>query len=204
MAWMNLEPAHRQAREEFAQQQPESMAVNAALTYRREAGEFTVPFLGCQYLVRYPGGEVKKTGGDGELPKEVQIILLHYLTKASPARVEVRFISFRELPSGFIYTGPFTNRVVRPLVSIFGQKPELLVRAGEMLGGKRVRLGDAAVSVPVLPKIPITFVLWLGDEEFPPSGNVLFDAFAPYHLATEDYAFLPGLVLGKMKSLVFT
>ncbi len=204
MAWMNLEPAHRQAKEEFARREPESMAFNAAVTYRPETAEFTVPFLGSPYLIKYPGGEVIDPAGGGEVPKEVQITLLHYLAKASPAQVEGRLISFQELPGGFIYVGPFTNRAVRPLVGMFGGKPELLVRAAKMLGGRQVEMGDVAVSVPALPKIPITFVLWLGDEEFPPSGNVLFDASASRHLPTEDYALLPGLVLGKMKRLLFT
>ncbi|AEG14800.1 DUF3786 domain-containing protein [Desulfofundulus sp. TPOSR] len=202
MAWMNLEPAHRQAKEEFALREPGSMAFNAAVTYRPETAEFIVPFLGSHYLVKYPGGEVIDAAGGPEVPKEVQITLLHYLAKASPAQVEGRLISFQELPGGFIYVGPFNNRAVRPLVGIFGGKPELLVRAAEMLGGRRVEIGDVAVSVPVLPKVPITFVLWLGDEEFPPSGNVLFDASASRHLPTEDYALLPGLVLGKMRRLV--
>ncbi|MGB9803043.1 DUF3786 domain-containing protein [Desulfofundulus sp.] len=199
---MNLEPAHQQAKEEFALREPESMAYNAAVIYRPERGEFIVPFLGLHYLVKYPDGEVTDAAGGAEVPREIQITLLHYLAKASPARVEGRFISFQELPGGFIYAGPFHNRAVRPLVGIFGSKPELLVQAAEMLGGRRVEIGDVAVTVPVLPKIPVTFVLWLGDEEFPPSGNVLFDSSAPRHLPTEDYALLPGLVLGKMKKLL--
>ncbi|MBE3588299.1 MAG: DUF3786 domain-containing protein [Thermoanaerobacteraceae bacterium] len=203
MPWMNLEPAHRQARAEFARKDPRSMADCGAVGYDPVKGEFIVPFLGSDYIVGYPGGEVRELSGVTGVPLEVQILLLHYLVKAGPARAEGRLISFKELPGGSIYTGPFTNRAVRPLVGIFGQKPELLVRAGEMLGGERVPVGDVAVRVPALPKIPITFVLWLGDEEFPPSGNVLFDASAPCHLPTEDYALLPGLALGKMKRLVF-
>ncbi|SHF61446.1 protein of unknown function [Desulfofundulus australicus DSM 11792] len=202
MAWMNLEPAHRQAKEEFARRDPESMAFNAAVTYRQETQEFVVPFLGADYLVKYPGGEVKDASSGQEVPEEIRIVLLHYLARSSPARVEGRLISFQELPGGFIYTGPFNNRAVRPLVSLFGDKPDLLVQAAKMLGGSQVAMGDVAVNIPVLPKIPVTFLLWLGDDEFPPSGNVLFDASAPRHLPTEDYALLPGLALGKMRKII--
>lgn len=202
MPWMNLEPAHRLAREEFARRDPENMAFSAAVAYDFQKAEFSVPFLGTYYLVQYPEGKVKEATGLEDVPLEVQILLLHYLAKASPAQPEGRWIAFQEMPGGFIYVGPFTNRAVRPLVGFFGDKPELLVRAAEMLGGKRIEVGDVAVSIPVLPKIPLAFIIWRGDEEFPPAGNVLFDASAPRHLPTEDYALLPGLVLGKMKRLL--
>lgn len=202
MPWMNLGPAHRLAREEFAVRDPEAMAFSAAVTFEPAKMEFCVPFLGERYLVRYPEGEVVEEGGSGEVPQEVQILLLHYLSKATPAVPEGRWIAFQELPGGFIYAGPFYNRAVRPLVGLFGQRPELLVRAAEMLGGEMMDGGDVAVRIPVLPKIPLAFLLWAGDEEFPPAGNVLFDASAPRHLPTEDYALLPGLVLGKMKGLL--
>ena len=115
--------------------------------------------------------------------------------------MEGKLISFRELPSGSIYIGPFTNRAIKPLVSIFGDRPGALAEAAEKIGGQRVEMGDLSVKVPVLPKIPITFLLWEGEDEFTSSGNVLFDASAPSHLDTEDYALLPGLAIWEMKRL---
>jgi len=44
--------------------------------------------------------------------------------------------------------------------------------------------------------VPITFVLWRGDEEIPPSGNVLFDASIPSYLPVEDIAVVCGAVAG--------
>ena len=84
-------------------------------------------------------------------------------------------------------------------MSIFGGCPEKLVEAGEKLGGQRADAGDWAVTVHIFPKVPVTFVLWEGDDEFPPSGNILFDSSAALHLETEDYALLPGLAIFQMK-----
>lgn len=200
MAWMNLKPALAQARLDFAARDARSMADHAAVPYRAEEGKFSVPFLGGLYAIAYPEGEISGPAGE-EVPLEIQVVLLHYLSQAGPAVPEKRWVSFKELPGGSIYTGPFTNRSILPLVGVFGSRPDKLVQSAAALGGREERFGDVAVSVPVLPKIPIAFVLWLGDEEFPPSGNVLFDASAPRHLPTEDYAWLPGLVLGRMKKL---
>jgi len=42
--------------------------------------------------------------------------------------------------------------------------------------------------------------LWEGDEEFPPSGNILFDASAGSHFATEDFAVLASVVVYALKN----
>ena len=36
------------------------------------------------------------------------------------------------------------------------------------------------------PRVPITLVLWRGDDEFPPDGNILFDRSISDYLTTED------------------
>lgn len=200
MALVNLNPAHEKAKENFSRSVPEIMAANSGVTYHSDSCVFEISFLGREYRISHPEGNVDALDG-GNVPLENRICILHYLTGASAAGLEGRHISFSELPSGFIYVTPFTNRCIRPLVSIFGREPQKLIEAGEKLGGKREELGDYAVTVPVFPKIPITFVLWEGDDEFPPSGNVVFDASAPEHLETEDYALLPGLAVFTMKRL---
>jgi len=195
--WMNLEPAIRKAREEFGRRDPEAMAFNARVSFAR--GEFEIPFLGEAYLVRHPQGEVRCVPQEQEVPLPLQIILLHYLAQATPAAPEGRLVSFKELPGGNIYVGPFTNRTIRPLLKYFGAQPEKLLAAGAKLGGKSAGVGEFSVTVPALPKIPVTFVIWPGDEEFPPSGNILFDSSAPKHLPAEDYVVLCGLVLDKLR-----
>mgnify|MGYP000710626281 CR=1 FL=1 len=202
MAQINLQPAYEKAKKELAGISPEAASDNAQVAFDPVGFFFTVPFLGTKYHVYYPSGEVRCAGEKKEVPLAYQIILLHYLTHCSPRAVEGRKIAFRELPGGSIYVGPFTKRSINPLVAIFGSKPGKLAEAAGKLGGWTEKMGDLAVTVPVLPKIPITFVLWEGDDEFPPSGNVLFDASAPSHLDTEDYALLPGLTIWEMKKLV--
>ena len=201
MSLINLNPAHDQARAEFAALDPVAAASRASVAFDQEAGVFRVPFLGRDYLVGFPDGEINAAGGGEEVSLTSRVCLLHYLNHAGDAPLEGRYVTFKELPNGSIYVGPFNNRAVRPLVSIFGSRPELLVEAGQKLGGEKVEVGDWAVTVRVFPKVPITFVIWEGDEEFPPSGNILYDASAPAHLETEDYALLPGLTVYEMKRL---
>jgi len=224
--WMNLEPAIKKAREDFGRRDPQAMAVNAWVDL--SPGGFQLSFLGEEYLIRYPQGEVgylsrenaagghsgpKQAAPENAAPEQtvpltvplpVQIILLHYLAQATPAAPEGRLISFKELPGGNIYVGPFANRAIRPLLKYFGAAPEKLLAAGARFGVKPAGIGEFSVTVPALPKIPVIFVLWPGDEEFPPSGNILFDSSAPKHLPAEDYVVLCGLVLDRLKEVKLT
>ncbi|MCG8401595.1 MAG: DUF3786 domain-containing protein [Firmicutes bacterium] len=200
-AKLNLQAALEKAGADFAAADPGAMAVNAQVEYNNKEAYFTVPFLGRNYRVYHPGGLVEPVDVEGNVPPAHRIVLLHYLVHCGPREVEGAAMSYRELPGGSSYIGPFTDRTVKPLVAIFGDKPALLVEAAQKLGGAAIDLGDTAVTVPVLPKIPITFILWAGDDEFPASGNVLFDVSASAHLHTEDYALLPGLAIWEMKRL---
>jgi len=87
----------------------------------------------------------------------------------------------------------FTKRAVNPLVKRFGGCPDGLVAAGLALGGKKGEIGSASVVCDVLPYVPMTFLIWAGDEEFGPDGNILFDETAKTWFGVEDLAVLGSL-----------
>jgi hypothetical protein len=50
--------------------------------------------------------------------------------------------------------------------------------------------GDVSFKYQALPLVPLLVVAWLGDEDFPPNYQVLFDTNASHHLPTDAYAIL--------------
>ncbi|MDA8443233.1 MAG: DUF3786 domain-containing protein [Peptococcaceae bacterium] len=159
-----------------------------------------IKFLGRDYLVS-ADGEVATGVEVGEATIAEQILLLHYLAQAEGVPVQHKLISFKELPGGAIYINPFTNRAIKPLVAAFGADPEQLLAHGTVLGGSKASPGDVSVCVDVFPYVPITLVLWAGDDEFPATGNILFDISAPHYLPTEDYAVLASMLVARLKQL---
>lgn len=59
--------------------------------------------------------------------------------------------------------------------------------------------GDEGVKISAFPRIPITFILWRGDDEFSPKANVIFDATIASYLSTEDILVLIQLMLIELK-----
>jgi len=199
--YMNLDVTYKYAVEKLAMKEPREMARNAGVDYDPEAGVFTVEYLGKKYTVSYPDGKVEFAPKEGEVELTVKILILHYLYNANGAPLQNKLVSFKELPDGAIYIEPFTRRAVKPLLNLFAQRQEDLVRLAKTLGGKEGNIGDTSVTINVFPRVPVTYVIWSGDDEFPASGNILFDASAPNYLPTEDYAVISGLViyhLGKL------
>ncbi|MHB9095788.1 MAG: DUF3786 domain-containing protein [Eubacteriales bacterium] len=194
-SYMNLDVTYKFAVEKLVKKDPQEMARNADVTYNHEAGLFTVTYLGDRYSVSYPDGIVESLDKKEEVPVTAKILVLHYLTSANGAPLQNKWISFKELPDGAIYIEPFTNRAIKPMLSLFAGKQEEFVELALTIGGKVENLGDTAVTIFPLPRVPITYVIWSGDDEFPASGNILFDGSASCYLPTEDYALLSSLVV---------
>ena len=149
-----------------------------------------VEYLNQSYQVTFPDIDISLVDGVGEVPMRDKILILHYLTLAKGVPISNKLIAFKELPEGANYFPTFSKRSIEPLVNHFGQKPHRLIDAAERLGSREVDYGDVAVTINGFSRVPITLVLWQGDEEFPPRGNILFDATISDYLATYDITVL--------------
>ena len=128
-------------------------------------------------------------------------IILHYMTHAKNRPFANKLISFRELWGGNEYYYAFNNRVLKPLTEHFGEQPEQFMNAGRSLGGEEIKKGEYGFSIQVLPRVPVTVLLWGGDDEVPPSANVLFDASANEHMETEALVWLAVATVGELKKI---
>ena len=123
-----------------------------------------------------------------EAPIWLAILAIHYLNAAEGRQPTGRLTSFREFKEGQFYEPAFNSRTKDVLIKIFGEDPTPMLRAGEKLGGRIVSGWDAAVELSYFPCLPITCIVWRGDEEFPPEATVLFDETAELFFSAEDMA----------------
>ncbi len=157
-----------------------------------------VQYLSRPYLITLPDVKVSLVDSTEEVPMRDRILILHYFITAKGTLLANRAITFRELPEGSVYYPTFSKRTIKPLVDRFSKEPHLLVDVSEKLGGHKVDYGDTAITVNAFSRVPITMVLWRGDEEFAPQGSVLFDASIPDYLPTEDITVLCETIAWKL------
>ncbi|WP_312419200.1 DUF3786 domain-containing protein [Anaerospora hongkongensis] len=191
--------AYTKACEDFQRWNPEDMAASSGTSFACATSTFSIVYAGQGYQVSFPSGEVVYADRNDAVPVTEKIILLHYLIRASGQTIANSWISFKEIPVvGMLYLEPFNKRVTNYLIGVFGNKPHLLLQAGELLGASACRFGNYGIKLNALPRLPIIYALWAGDEEFPPRATVLFDATAPYYLPTEDLVVAAGFCVGKL------
>ena len=58
--------------------------------------------------------------------------------------------------------------------------------------------GDAALEFQILPKVSILVVFWLGDEDFPSTFQILFDAATSHFLPTDVCAIVGSMLTRKL------
>jgi hypothetical protein len=162
----------------------------------------TLDYLNQSYQISLPEVEISLTASDEEVPLKDKILLLHYLIQAKGTPPANKPIAYKELPDGVGYFRTFHKRAIKPLVDNFGREPQKLLKTAKGLGGVKADYGDAAVTINAFKRVPITFVLWKGDEEFPPDGSILFDATVSDYLSIEDINVLCERIAWKLVRLL--
>ncbi|WP_051533830.1 DUF3786 domain-containing protein [Desulfitibacter alkalitolerans] len=198
----NLETTLKIAMENFQCKSPVEMAWKSRCSFNTESKSFLVPFMGREFTVVHPSGEIHFVNSPDDVPIIWKILMLHYLARASGNPLTGNNISYKDLSGGDIYFEPFKKRTILPLIKIFGKNPHKLIEAGKRLGGIESDKGDYSVTINIFPCIPITYVLWKGDDEFPPNATVLFDETANEYLHTEDFAFAASFTVYEMAKML--
>ena len=157
-----------------------------------KGGRISLSLFNSRYVLDFP--DLLITSADKKVVSLVtKIVLLHYLIKADGRLLSQQLIPYKEISGGMLYAGVFARRAVEPLIPIFGQSPEQFLDAGFCLGGRRAEYGDVSFVLMALPRIPMTYILWKGDEEFPATIQILFDKSVEGYLSLEDI-----VVVGEM------
>jgi hypothetical protein len=160
--------------------------------------EIVIDYLNQPYHVMLPECKILLENSDKEAPLRDKILMLHYFAGAKGTPAVGKSIAYKQIPGGVSYFPAFSQRAIGPLVRAFGKSPELLRKTAAKLGGRDADFGDVSVTINAFDRVPLTFVLWKGDEELAPNGNILFDANISDYLPTEDVTVLSETVVWKL------
>jgi hypothetical protein len=171
---------------------PDLIASRSGSTYDTSREEFHIPFWGVERVLSFP-----------ELTSETistfhQTLLLYYLITADGAAQTGKWVSFADLPDGRTYNAAFQGYTGNELVKRFGNSLDEFHRACLACGGSLVEVGDASYIFQALPRIPLLATYWLGDDEFPSSCKILFDASAAHYMTLEGCAILGSALTQKI------
>ncbi len=162
--------------------------------------EFYVNLLGREFAISHPGYALRALD-EGKLPPlPTQTFLLRYLLESKDVAWKGEWKTFREMPWGEMYIQPYTGRVLTRAAYTFGFRLAAFKAAAEKMGALPVKHGDAGFEFALLGNYKMRFLVWEGDDEFPPSTQVLYSDNFAEGFAAEDRVVAGDILITSIKA----
>ena len=165
---------------ELSAKDPDEVRTRTGASYDPAQKVYQLPILGRPYSVDPATRSVRRLDKPQARVSYMEgLALLMALLKAEDVPPTGELVTERELPGGDLFFQGIHAMPTEPIARRYGSDPEAFVAMAESLAGRRIEgLGDVAVRLMALPRLFVTLVLWLGDDEFKPRLQVLFDTVA--------------------------
>lgn len=163
-------------------------------------GEFlTIQHFGKRYGVHRKLGHIVSL--DDALPvshtEQLNIYTLFgYVTPTAMFRDE--WVTFDKLRSTSPFASAFHKGIILPFARTFSGHVDSLHLASKSLGGVRLPYSDAGYQIEAFRCIPVRYLFWEGDEEFPAQANILFDKSATDFIHGESIVTIAALGLRRL------
>lgn len=191
----------------FKDADPEEVAERTGVKYNPETKEFFLHMMNKGYYISHPGFEIRKADEADEGYHvlldfhKAKIFVLRFLVEARFSAWNGNFITFRDTPEGNMYFKAFQGRCIFRFQFGFGYKLNKFVEACEKVNGKKEKMGDVAYTIEFMDGLFMTFILWEGDDEFQPSGQILFSDNFGTVFSAEDLAVAGDISIGNLKAV---
>ena len=167
--------------EKFRALDPVEAAARCGAAY--ENGEFAVTLLGTTYWIAWPEYTIRTETGVGFALENLpcQTFLLRFLLEGKMAGRSTGFKTFREMPWGEMYIGPYTGRCLTRAAFTFGTRVDAFAAACRQMGAREVPHGDA------------------GFDEFAPTSQILYSDNFAGGFAAEDRVVAGDILISAIR-----
>jgi hypothetical protein len=182
---------------------PGEISRRTALPFDSGGGCFRLRIMGAGHTADFPEFSLK--GPDGNPVREdwKTVLFLRFLCEGRYAPAGGTRLSYREIPWGNVYYRTFESRCLRRFARVFGADIEQFRRVMETcpgLNAGKLEKSDAGYRFEFVSGLFMDVYLWAGDDEFPPSAQMLFDDNFPQAFTAEDIAVAGEAVIDCLKS----
>ena len=190
---------------QYQESDPKEIAARLGISYDEEQKYFTLKFLGTVYQISWPDFQVSHEADDmGFYPLETmtyaRTLTIRFLLNGAEASGTGKFKTYREMPWGEVYLRQFDGRCIKRLAFSYGNRSKDFQAIMEHLHCVPAKHGDIAYQLEIFPDYLVQMILWEGDDEFPPSSQILFSDNFPISFQAEDMAVMGDVIIGSLKS----
>ena len=190
---------------QYQESDPKEIAARLGISYDEEQKYFTLKFLGTVYQISWPDFQVSHEADDmGFYPLETmtyaRTLTIRFLLNGAEASGTGKFKTYREMPWGEVYLRQFDGRCIKRLAFSYGNRIKDFQAIMEHMHCVQVKHGDIDYKLEIFPDYLVQMILWEGDDEFPPSSQILFSDNFPISFQAEDMAVMGDVIIGSLKS----
>ncbi len=192
----NYDKWAEQWREKFLQMDQEELKKRLP-ELTEEGNDLLITQFGKEYRINKENGVI--TGEEEEISNYEKLniyTLFGYVS--SLAHFKNDWVPFEKLKDAAPFFKAFQEGVIKPFGRMFNGKTEVLRQAFEKLGAEKVEWSDVGYEWKAFDCIPVRFLFWDGDDEFPAQGNLLFDASATDYIHVESIVTIAALGLTRL------
>ena len=153
-------------------------ARRAGCQYLSDPERYVLALLSSEYVINPPDRSIVEVKADS--PKREagfleQLCLLAYLINAKDLPLAGKLVNGNALPGGQFFFRGVHGLPTQELEEAFGDCPEALLYTSARFGAEHCEFGDASIRLRMLPRVPLTIVVWRRCEEFEARASILFD-----------------------------
>jgi len=169
----------------------------------RTGGEFAdgvlrMWFFGKSYAISFPELEAVREADQYVCGLNRTAMFLYYMLTADGALLAYKWVAFRDLPGGMFYHQAYQGYSGDRLAKAIDNRIGVFERAAKQFNGEKLELGDAAFAFTALPRVRVAAIYNAGDEDFPASAQVLFDASITHYLPTDVCAGVGSTLVDRL------
>jgi len=160
-------------------------AQRAKCQYRSCPERYIVTLLNAEYVVNLSEREIffiRQCSPQEPAEFLEQLCILAYLINAQDLPLANKLVRAQALPGGQFFFRGLHSLPTEKLEKAFGDRPEVVHQISVQFDAKQRDFGDASIELYVLPRVPLTIVLWRRCDEFDARASILFDKTAASQL----------------------
>ena len=185
----------------YAKIDPMEASERCGVPYDPVTQSFKVRLFYVDYELTWPAFSIRSKDANGfalnNLP--AQMLMIRYLLEGKASLGTGAFLPYREMPWGEVYLQPFTGRCLNRAAFTFGNCLDRFTKAMETLPAIPLDKGDASYQLEVMPGYDVRLIVWEGDDEFPPSSQILFSDNFPQAFSAEDRTVVGDILISDIK-----
>lgn len=165
---------------------------------RADGEKLHIRHFGRDFFLDRRSGQISAADGKRIAHNEKLNIYTLFGYVRADAHLTGEWVKFDDLKDASPFSKAFQSGVTTPFARTFQGHGEALRAAAQRLGSKPIPHGDVGFELAAFACIPVRFLFWDADEDFPAQGNLLFDRSATDFIHVESIVTIASIGLSRL------